>query len=260
MAASHKRLLRFPKQDYVAAKERLGALAEEDGREMWYDERKEMVGFRGESLADLKGFAEKCSYVLKWAESMRMNCDELEMRMVEMDLAKAKIEQAQKFMCLDKSYRSGDINVLKIDLPRETWENEEFWDEVEKAKSGYKIQEKIDRKNGSWKVSGKEPFPKNYARHIYYLVDHWDEVLEMRQRMGPKKPEKAEDEDEDEEKKVEKDEKEKVEEDEKVEEEETEREEEDERKEEKRGKKEKKMTKKRMRQMKREEKKRGKEK
>ena len=173
-----------------------------------------------------------------------------------MDLAKTKIEQAQKFICLDKSYRSGDINVLKIDLPRETWENEEFWDEVEKAKSGYKIQEKIDRKNGSWKVSGKEPFPKNYARHIYYLVDHWDEVLEMRQRMGPKKPEKEEDE----EKKVEKGEKEKVEEDEKVEEEETEREEEDERKEEKRGKKEKKMTKKRMRQMKREEKKRGKEK
>ncbi|WP_435326027.1 hypothetical protein, partial [Klebsiella pneumoniae] len=89
MAASHKRLLRFPKQDYVAAKERLGALAEEDGREMWYDERKEMVGFRGESLADLKGFAEKCSDVLKWAESLRMNCDKLEMRMVEMDLAMA---------------------------------------------------------------------------------------------------------------------------------------------------------------------------
>ena len=131
MASSHKQLLRASKEDYAAAKDRLRELAEEDGRELWYDDRKSMVGFRGQSLADLADFAQKCKKILQSVEEARLNKGEMEKRKDDMKLAKEKIEEARKFVYTDKAAARLQKNMARMFLDSDEDEDDALMNQVD---------------------------------------------------------------------------------------------------------------------------------
>ena len=102
MDTSHKRLIRVGRHDYAVAKDRLMQLAQEDGRELWYDERKEMIVFRGETLKDLEVFAAKCSQIIKSIESARLTPEDLARKEADMAKANEMIGTAINFAFKDK--------------------------------------------------------------------------------------------------------------------------------------------------------------
>ena len=159
------RFLLCSKQDYIAAKERLCVLAEGEEGQIWYDEGKDSMGFRGQSLEHLSLLADKCTIVL---QSERRSRGELSRQ-----LAKCETWHFLGGMNeMKKKKKRENIIVVNIDLSRAHWKRQDFWNEVERTKCEYNmIHERISHTRRKWMVRGLEQYANAYAKHIYSLCE-----------------------------------------------------------------------------------------